>query len=78
MALSQHPYAIMPVHLLTTTIIHGLLLFRQQANSVSNGRALRNLASRILAFLSMKAQQRPNPFANLATTTGFDLKTGDS
>jgi hypothetical protein len=65
----------MPVHLLTTAIIHSLLLFRQLTNPLSNGRALRNLAPRILALLSMNAQQRPNPFANLATTIGLDLNT---
>lgn len=75
MALSQHPHAIMPVHFLATAIIHGLLLLRQLTNPLSNCRALRNLAPRILTFLSMKAQQRPNPFANLATTVGLDLKT---
>jgi hypothetical protein len=64
----------MPVHLLTTAIIHGLLLFRQLTNPFSNDQALRNLAIRILTLLSMNAQQRPNPFAYLATTAGLDLR----
>jgi hypothetical protein len=51
-----------------------LLLFRQLTNPFSNGGALMNLATRILAFFSMHAEQRTKPFASKAPTVELDLQ----
>mmetsp|Transcript_3872 Transcript_3872/g.10916 ORF Transcript_3872/g.10916 Transcript_3872/m.10916 type:complete len:576 (+) Transcript_3872:401-2128(+) len=57
----------MAVHLESASVIHSLLLLLKLSHLVANGRALRDRAGHVLAFLRMDSEQSPDPLADAAS-----------
>jgi hypothetical protein len=63
----------MPVHFKSATIVHRLLLLLKLTHLFANSRALRNGANRILTFLGVNTEKRPDTLTNSTTALNLDL-----
>ena len=57
-------HAILPIHYLSTTIIHGLLLFGNLTYAFSDNKTLRNRANLILTALRMVFEKSNDTLAD--------------
>lgn len=64
------------IHLLSSTVIHRLLLFLELTNALTNRHAVRYGARHILTLARVNLKQSPDSLAHVATTSRLDLTLG--
>jgi hypothetical protein len=64
------------IHLLSSTVVHCLLLFLELTNALTNRHAVRYGARHILTLARVNLKQSPDSLAHVATTSRLDLTLG--
>ena len=63
----------MTIHLLTTTVVHSLLLFLKLPHLLADRHTLWDRTDRLLALLRMDTEQRPDALTNSTAALVLDL-----
>mmetsp|Transcript_17821 Transcript_17821/g.27540 ORF Transcript_17821/g.27540 Transcript_17821/m.27540 type:complete len:137 (-) Transcript_17821:241-651(-) len=67
------PTAVDPIHLLSSSVVHSLLLFLQLTYALANGHTVWNWATCGLTLPCVNLKKSPYPLADVTTSGGFLL-----